>query len=154
MKAPVYPLTLLYDRQCPVCRLEMDELRAFDSDQRLRFEDISAPGFDAAPWGATAAELDALMHAVDAEGRTWRGVPALRLAYSAVGRGRLWAPTAWPLLRPLFDAGYAWFARHRRGISRAAAPLIERVAAARTARRMQRCADGVCARAENRRRPS
>jgi hypothetical protein len=76
MKTPAYPLTLLYDR-----------------DQRVRFEDISAPGF---------------------------------------------------------DAGYAWFARHRNGISRVASPLIEHIAAARKARRMQRCAGGPAS-AENKR---
>mgnify|MGYP003417312638 CR=1 FL=1 len=142
----IYPLTLLYDRRCPVCRLEMDELRERDAASKLRFIDISAEGFDAAAWGATPAQLDALLHAVDAQGRTHRGVPALRLAYAAVGLGALWAPTGWPLLRPLFDAAYAVFARHRHQISRIAAPLIEHIAAARAARRMQRCASGVCER--------
>ncbi len=145
--ASVYPLTLLYDGACPVCALEMDELRVRDEPtQRLRLIDISAPAFDAAPWGATQEELGALMHAVDAQGRTHRGVPALRLAYAAVGLGWLWAPTRWPLLRRVFDALYAAFARHRRGISRAAAPLIEHIAAARMTRRMQRCAGGACKR--------
>jgi predicted DCC family thiol-disulfide oxidoreductase YuxK len=154
MRKPIYPLTLLYDGQCPVCRLEMDELRTQDRHGRLRFEDISAPGFDAETWGATAAELDALMHAVDAQGHTWRGVPALREAYTAVGRGAVWAPTAWPLLAPLAGAGYALFARHRRGISRAVVPLIDHIAAVRAARRLQRCTDGACTIVEKTRRPS
>lgn len=139
----VYPL---YDRNCRVCRLEMDELRERDAASKLRFIDISAEGFDAAAWGATPAQLDALLHAVDAQGRTHRGVQALRLAYAAVGRGALWAPTGWPLLRPLFEAAYAVFARHRYRISRIAAPLIEHIAAARMARRMHRCAAGTCER--------
>ena len=109
MKTPIHPLTLLYDGRCPVCSLEMDGLRAQDSHGRLRFEDISAPDFDAAPWGATAAQLDARLHAV---------------------------------------------ARNRHGISRTVAPLIERIAAACAARRMQRCTDGACANAEKTRRPS
>lgn len=142
----IYPLTLLYDRRCAVCRLEMDELRERDRDAKLNFIDISQDGFDAAPWGATIEQLNALIHAVDAQGRTHRGVPALRLAYAAVGLGWLWAPTGWPLLRKLFDAFYALFARHRYAISRIAAPLIEHLAAARMARRMRRCANGVCER--------
>jgi predicted DCC family thiol-disulfide oxidoreductase YuxK len=120
MKNQTYPLTPLDNGACPVCSLEMSKLRAFDHHRHLRFEDISAPDFEAAPWGATAAELDALMYAVDATGQSWRGVPALRPAYGAVGRGRLWVPTTWPLLAPLFDARYAWFARNRHGISSAA----------------------------------
>jgi predicted DCC family thiol-disulfide oxidoreductase YuxK len=143
---PLYPLTLLYDSSCAVCRLEMDELRERDAAAKLRLIDISAPGFDAAAYGATLAEMNALLHAVDAQGRTHRGVAALRMAYTAVGLGRLVAPTGWPLLRPLFDGAYAVFARHRYGISRLARPLIERIAAARAARRMQRCARGVCER--------
>lgn len=143
---PIYPLTLLYDRRCAVCRLEMDELQARDSDSKLRFVDISQDGFDAAVWGATLAELNAVIHARDAQGCTHRGVSALRLAYVAVGRGWVLAPTGWPVLRPLSDAFYAWFARHRYGISRLLSPLIEHIAAARTARRMQRCASGVCER--------
>jgi stearoyl-CoA desaturase (delta-9 desaturase) len=140
-----YPLTLLYDRGCAVCRSEMDALRERDEGRgRLRFIDIAAPDFDAAPWGATREQLNALIHAVDAQGRVHVGVPALRLAYAAVGLGWLWAPTRWPLLRPCFDGFYAWFARHRYGISRFAAPLIEHIAAARMARRMRRCAGGFC----------
>lgn len=136
--APAWPLTLLYDRACAVCRSEMDELRRRDAAGRLRLVDISAADFDAAAWGHTLDQLGARMHAVDANGRQWHGVPALRLAYASVGLGWLWAPTGWPLLRPLFDAAYAGFAAHRQGISRAAAPLLDRIAAARLAR-MQRC---------------
>jgi predicted DCC family thiol-disulfide oxidoreductase YuxK len=146
LTSPIDPLTLLYDRRCAVCRLEMDDLRARDTDSKLRFVDISVTGFEAASWGATLAELNALIHARDARGRMHRGVPALRLAYAAVGRGWLLAPTHWPVLRPIFDAFYAWFARHRYGFSRLLSPLIERIAASRTARRMQRCVGGVCER--------
>jgi fatty-acid desaturase/predicted DCC family thiol-disulfide oxidoreductase YuxK len=142
----IYPLTLLYDRRCAVCRLEMDELQARDTHSKLRFVDISQDGFDAAAWGATLAELNAVIQARDAQGRAHQGVPALRLAYAAVGRGWLVAPTDWPVLRPLFDVLYAWFARHRYGISRLMSPVIEHIAAARAARRMQRCAGGVCER--------
>jgi predicted DCC family thiol-disulfide oxidoreductase YuxK len=142
----IYPLTLLYDRRCAVCRLEMDDLRARDDESKLRFIDISEDGFDAVPWGATQDELNAVIHARDAQGKTHNGVPALRLAYAAVGRSWLLAPTGWPILRPLCDAFYVWFARHRYGISRRLSPLIETIAAARLARRMHRCAGGVCER--------
>jgi hypothetical protein len=76
-----------------------------------------------------------------------RGVEVLRLAYAAVGLGWVMRPTGWTPLRPLFDAGYRVFARHRRSISRAAAPLIDAVRAARarrTAQRMRDCAAGAC----------
>jgi predicted DCC family thiol-disulfide oxidoreductase YuxK len=68
----------------------------------------------------------------------------LRLAYAAVGLGWVMRPTGWPLLLPLFDRMYAGFARHRYGFSATFAPAIERLAAWRTTRRMQRCSDGRC----------
>jgi predicted DCC family thiol-disulfide oxidoreductase YuxK len=150
-KSPSYPLHLLYDGACAVCRLEMNELAARDTRGRLALVDISAAGFDPAPWGASLAEMNALIHAVDAAGVTTTGVPALRLAYDAVGLGAWFAPTRWPLLAPLFSAGYRAFARHRYGISRATAPLVDRIAARRARRRavaahqrMRACANGAC----------
>lgn len=142
-----YPLTLLYDGQCPVCSLEMDHLRERDLQGRLVFVDIAAPGFEAARYGVTPEALDAALHGLCADGRMLRGMPVLRLAYDAAGLGWAMAPTGWAPLRPLFDAGYRVFARHRRAISRAAAPLIDAVRglrARRTAARMAACHDGAC----------
>ena len=146
-----YPLHLLYDSACPVCRLEMHELAARDVHGRLRLVDIAAPGFDPTPWGATLEAMNARTHAVDAAGVTTIGVAALRLAYAAVGLGAWFEPTRWPLLAPLFEAGYSRFARHRYAIGRAARPLIDAIAARRASRRaasvharMRACAEGAC----------
>ena len=140
-----YPLTLLYDGTCPVCSLEMDNLRARNVEGKLAFVDITTPGFDALPWGATLAEMNAQIHAVRPDGSLIFGVEVLRLAYQAVGLGWLLAPTGWAPMRPFFDAGYRVFARHRQTLSRLAAPLISAVRsqrAHRTAARMQACAGG------------
>jgi predicted DCC family thiol-disulfide oxidoreductase YuxK len=147
----LYPLTLFYDAACPVCSLEMDELRARDRAGRLVFVDISAPGFDASPHGATWAQMDAQIHALRPDGALIRGVEVLRLAYAAVGLGWVLRPTGWAPLRPLFDAGYQVFARHRRTISRLAAPLIARIRVRRArhiSKRMHACAGGHCARSK------
>jgi predicted DCC family thiol-disulfide oxidoreductase YuxK len=143
----IYPLTLLYDAACPVCALEMDHLRARNDAGRLVFIDISAPGFDPAPYGATLAEMDAEIHALRADGQLMKGVQVLRLAYEAVGLGWVMRPAGWAPLRGPADVAYRLFARHRRTFSRAAAPLIDGVRALRAwqaARRMRRCARGAC----------
>ncbi|HET7792111.1 MAG TPA: DUF393 domain-containing protein [Rhizobacter sp.] len=153
----VYPVTLLYDASCPVCALEMDHLRARNHEGRLRFVDISAAGFDPAPYGATLAEMDAELHACGADGRLVVGVPALRLAYETVGLGWVMRPTGWGPFRPLADAGYRLFARHRRRISAAAAPVIDAIRAHRARRmaeRMRRCAEGQCEVHHHDRRPT
>lgn len=142
-----YPLTLLYDGLCPVCSLEMDHLRERDQHGRLIFIDIAEPGFDAARYGATPEALDAALHGLCADGRMLRGMPVLRLAYAAAGLSWALAPTGWGPLRPLFDAGYRVFARHRQAISRAAAPLIDALRglrARRTMARMAACHAGAC----------
>ena len=119
-----YPLRIFYDASCPVCALEMDQLRARDCGGRLELVDMSAPGFDAAGHGFEPAELDAAIHAVRPDGTVVRGMPVLRLAYEAAGLGWLLRPTGFAPLRPLFDAAYRVFARNRKAISRALAPAI------------------------------
>jgi predicted DCC family thiol-disulfide oxidoreductase YuxK len=73
----------------------------------------SPRGFDAARYGATHAELMARIHGVLPDGTLVEGVEVFRRAYAAVGLGWLMAPTRWPLVRPLADAAYRWFARNR-----------------------------------------
>ena len=142
-----YPLTLLYDAQCPVCSLEMDHLRERCVDGRLLFVDIAEPGFDAARYGLTHAAVDAEIHGIRTDGSVLKGVEVLRLAYAAAGLGWVMRPTGWAPLRPAFDAGYRLFARHRRRISAVAAPVIDAVRAQRArrvAKAMQACQAGAC----------
>ena len=142
-----YPLTIFYDASCPVCALEMDHLHAWDIDGRLVLVDMSAPGFDATPFGLTLAELDAAIHALRPDGSVVRGMAVLRLAYAAAGLGWVLRPSSAAPLRPLFDAGYRLFARHRKPISRALAPVIVALRERRARRAlagMNACAAGAC----------
>lgn len=119
-----YPLTIFYDASCPVCALEMDQLRRRDTASRLVLVDMSAPGFDAARHGLALPELDAAIHALRPDGSVVRGMAVLRLAYAAAGLGWVLRPSGFAALKPVFDAAYRTFARHRKPISRALAPLI------------------------------
>ncbi|MET0348181.1 MAG: DUF393 domain-containing protein [Rhizobacter sp.] len=141
---PAYPLTLLYDAACPVCVLEVEHLRGRDTAGHLAFVDITAPDFDAAAYGTTRAALDAEVHGVWADGSLVRGMETARAAYAAVGIGWVLRPTGLAPVRPLFDLAYRLFARYRRPLSRAAAPLIDTVRARRTLARMARCRGGAC----------
>ena len=121
--------TVFFDGACPICSLEMCHLAEREEAAALKLIDISAPGFDARQYGFTADALDAEIHAIGADGSVLRGMAALRLAYATAGLGWVLRPTGFFGLRPMFDAAYRVFARHRRPISRALAPLIARVAA-------------------------
>jgi predicted DCC family thiol-disulfide oxidoreductase YuxK len=109
---------LLYDGQCPMCRREAMWLQRRSRDGRLAFEDISAPGFDAARFGLTQDTLMGVMHGVFPDGRIVTKVEAFRQAYQLVGLGWLLAPTRWPGLKQLSNWGYEWFARNRVAIGK------------------------------------
>jgi predicted DCC family thiol-disulfide oxidoreductase YuxK len=138
-----FPLTLLYDASCPVCAMEMHALRARDLAAHgqapwLRLVDISAPGFDPAPYGASLQETNALIHAARPDGSIVIGLEALRLAYSAAGIGHWLAPTGWRWLQPAADWAYAAFAARRYGFSRAMGPVIQFIEHRRSERAAQR----------------
>jgi predicted DCC family thiol-disulfide oxidoreductase YuxK len=139
-----YPLTLLYEEACPLCKLEIDNLKARNADGKLRFVDVSAPGFDPEAWGVPLADMLEAIHAVKDDGSIVRGVEVFRLAYGAVGLGWITRPTGWPLLKPLFDRAYVHLARNRHRVSEKFAWLLFGLAARRAARRSRACRNGAC----------
>lgn len=105
--------TLLFDSECPFCRLEVQWLQRRDRHGRLGAIDIAAPGFDPSRFGLTRERVHARLHGVTATGEVIEGMAAIRAAWRAAGLGWVMAPTAWPVLRWFADAGYWLFARYR-----------------------------------------
>ena len=110
--------TLLYDGTCPICQKEVDWLRRQNKQGKLGFQDIHAEDFDPTRLHKTIPELMAEIHGIYPDGLVIKGMPVFRATYTAVGLGWLMAPTGWPILRQVFDALYAWFARHRLNLGR------------------------------------
>lgn len=107
-------IRVLYDGECPLCAREVRWLRRLDAGRgRIAFADIAAPDFATSRYGIDFATAMARIHAVLPDGSLVEGMEVFRRAYAAVGLGWLLAPTRWPLLRPLADAGYRLFARQR-----------------------------------------
>lgn len=108
-------LTLLFDGACPLCRREVETLRARDQGRGLiRFVDIDAADYDpVAHAGISYREAMGRIRAIGADGRVIKDVAVFREAYRVVGWGWLYAPTAWPLIGPLVDALYGLWARWR-----------------------------------------
>ena len=111
MSSPEF--TLLYDRQCPFCRLEVEWLQRRDRRGLLAAIDISAAGFDPARFGLTLTAVHRRLHGMMADGTVIEGMPAIRAAWRAAGLGWVMAPTGWPVLRWFADLGYVVFARYR-----------------------------------------
>lgn len=146
-----WPLTIYYDRSCPLCAHEMHALVAHDRFSRVRLIDSSVEDFhdaEAAAAGVSAAQMSTLIHARDAAGVWFRGVDVFVLAYQAVGLAQIARLWSWPRLRPLWDRLYPWVARNRMQLSRFGLPRaygwIVGLAAARAAKRSRSCADAGC----------
>lgn len=108
------PFEIWIDGDCPVCRWEGRAMQKLDNGRgRLRVVDITAEGFDPAAHGLSWDEVMGKIHGVGEDGSLVTGMEVFRRSYQRVGLGWLWAPTGWPVLRPVFDVLYRWFARNR-----------------------------------------
>ena len=120
-------LTVYYDGSCPLCTSEVNALAAHAHAQTFHLIDCSAPDFydaDADAASISRAAMMQLIHARDASGRWLKGVEVFVAMYRLAGfeaMARLWAH---PWLRPLWDRGYPWVARHRQLLSRLGAVRV------------------------------
>ena len=143
----VYPLTVFYDGQCPICLAEMTNLMLRNTAGLMRFEDVSRPGFSSFPPGADMPALMALLHVQCADGRVVKGAEALRLVYAGARlRGLAWLMSA-PGLRQLADWSYPILARNRYRIPKSVARLLFETSLRRAAERRagaSACHSGQC----------
>jgi predicted DCC family thiol-disulfide oxidoreductase YuxK len=115
------PLTVYYDKSCPMCATEMHVIEGRDWRGRLRLVDCSAPGFDdreAANEGITREAMMTQLHARDPEGRWLRGLDAFEAVYASAGLdgpARFWGDRR---LRPLLGRIYPLMARFRQPLSK------------------------------------
>jgi predicted DCC family thiol-disulfide oxidoreductase YuxK len=115
----MWQIKVLFDGACPLCRREAAIWQRLDHGRgRIALVDISSADFQASDYGVSLAQAMTEIHGILPSGAVVRGMEVFRRAYAAVGLGWLLAPTAWPLLRPLFDRGYRWFARNRLWLTR------------------------------------
>jgi predicted DCC family thiol-disulfide oxidoreductase YuxK len=104
---------ILFDGECPFCRVEASWMRSLDRGGAQALEDIAAADFDPARDGRTLPQLMGSFHGVFPDGRLTEGIETYREAYRAVGLGWVLAPTGWPVLKQVFDWFYFLFARYR-----------------------------------------
>ena len=104
---------VFYDGECPLCKHEINMLRKWDRQRRLRFSDFTDPHFD---WESISQDFDTLMsqiHGRFPDGTVATGVEVFRQLYTAVGFGWLVAPTRLPIVKQLLHVSYLCFAKLR-----------------------------------------
>ena len=115
---PAFPLQIFFDGSCSVCAGEMEVYLGKEHGGRLLFVDISAPEFDPSPYGITLDAFMYEMHAIDREGRVYRGVEAFRAIWQAFPAstryGLLAALVSLPVVDFLARLAYRGFARTRK----------------------------------------
>jgi predicted DCC family thiol-disulfide oxidoreductase YuxK len=115
------PLTVYYDKSCPLCATEMHVIEKLDWRGRLKLVDCSAPDFDAsaaAKEGVTREAMMTKLHVRDPEGRWLVALDAFEAVYASAGlksAARFWGDRR---LRPVLDRIYPVMARYRQPLSR------------------------------------
>jgi len=110
-------LTVFYDGFCPLCSAEINQLRAYDRDNNILFEDIHAPDFVKRYPYIDQVEANRILHGQLSNGDMIYGLDVTYQAWKAVGKHRWLAILRWPGIKLLADISYRFFARHRNRIS-------------------------------------
>lgn len=108
-----YPLTVFFDRACPICAREIALMKRLDRRRQLAFCDFSTQDYDAVSRGFATEDLGAVIHARWADGSVITGVDVFRAMWEAVGLRFLARLSRLSLVEPLVLRAYAWFARNR-----------------------------------------
>jgi predicted DCC family thiol-disulfide oxidoreductase YuxK len=95
----------------------MNKLKQLDKQKNILFVDIQEPSFfidyPHLDWKA----LDARIHGYLADGSLISGLDVTYLAWKLVGKGWVYAPLRWPVIKWFADIAYNFFAKHRHRIS-------------------------------------
>ena len=108
-----WSVEVFFDGGCPLCVREINMLRRWDREHRIRFTDIDAPDFSAATLGKTYADLMSRIQGRLPDGTWIEGVEVFRQLYTAVGLGPVVWVTRWPVISHIMTLGYRIFARNR-----------------------------------------
>lgn len=105
-------LTIFYDGFCPLCVKEMEKLKQFDENTDIQLIDIHTSAFK--PYtNIDADKASTILHAIDDKNQLLLGLDVTYRAWSLVGKGWIYAPLRWALIKPIADRAYLHFAKNR-----------------------------------------
>jgi len=107
--------TVIYDGDCKVCGRMVKWLTKWDRNHELEIIPSQKPGVrERFPWIPERSYVESVQVVRTRDGKTWQAAAALEELTNVLPKGRL---ISWlfkiPLVRPLVDGFYRWFARNR-----------------------------------------
>lgn len=109
-------LTVFYDGTCPLCAKEMSALRQRDTKQQIKIINIYSDAFADYPQ-IDPEQANTILHALNQKGELLLGLDVTHRAWQLVGRGWLYAPLRWRIVKPVADWLYLNFAKNRYRVS-------------------------------------
>lgn len=110
-------LTIFYDGLCPLCVKEMDSLHRHDKNQTIKLVDIQSDDMRHYP-SIDKDRAGQILHGFNQDSELLLGLDVTYYAWKLVGKGWLYAPLRWPVVKPLADWVYLKFARNRYRLSK------------------------------------
>ncbi len=109
--------TIFYDGDCPLCEKEIRQLKKYNTKGNLSFVDIMQDDFSHRYPNLNWQALNDRIHGMCEDGTMLIGLDATHRAFSEVGKGWIYAPLRWPVIRVVADKAYLIFAKNRHQIS-------------------------------------
>ena len=110
-------LTIFYDGLCPLCSLEISQLKDYDQKAEICFEDIHAQDFMQRYPYIDPIKANSILHGQLSNGKLIYGLDVTCMAWKTVGKHRWLTILRWPVIRWFADLAYRFFARFRKPIS-------------------------------------
>ena len=109
-------LTIFYDGQCPLCTLEMEKLKRYDTKNLIKLENLHQKNFTTLH---PDIDVDKAMHILHGKyrGSTLLALDVTHRAWTLVGKGTLVAPLKFPIIKQFAHQGYLLLAKYRHPIS-------------------------------------
>jgi|TARA_B110000116_G_scaffold124614_1_gene108031 predicted DCC family thiol-disulfide oxidoreductase YuxK len=111
-------LTILIDGGCPLCVMEMRQLKGKDTKNLIETIDILSDDFTLRYPHINADTAMQVLHGELADGTWISGLDVTHKAWTLVGQGWRTSFLRWPLVRPIADRLYLYFASNRDFISK------------------------------------
>jgi len=106
-------LTIFYDSHCPLCMMEMQHLKKCDLENRIKLVDLHTNELEQLYPHIDKELAMKKLHAQMDSGEKIYGLDVTCKAWTLVGKYRWLSVLRLPLIKPIADLMYRFFARYR-----------------------------------------